>query len=326
MESGEQSQHLVTHWPGVKSPVPAVFRLHVWLVDNRVLVYGLTEKEPLPQTVHLPDELYLRRFLPLDVANPEEVHSFSADYGMIGNNEMTDIGWVVHHAAFASTLDSSTSFSLGRDGVRGAWRVVLREGHVADWQQTGEEPWTDTMWCRSALAERGVAPLPLFVLGVQTVEEVSIYHAVLSEMFRLWRELSGQLSAASADAERAATAPRWRLRFSGATSDLLAAMINPALSPFHVRLETGSRQPLDVDAVPNVYQAMCLQLANHIAENAAYRLCAAEGCNRLFVRTEGYSRYGHNRTRGNKFCSMSCANRQHQREYRRRQRAKAAKP
>ena len=106
---------------------------------------------------------------------------------------------------------------------------------------------------------------------------------------------------------------------------LLALGLNAALTHFHVRVIPKLPEPRWAPII-NVYQAMCLQLANHIAENAVYLKCAAEDCDKLFVRTEGYSRYGFHRLSGHKYCSELCANRQAQREYRRRQRAKGAKP
>jgi hypothetical protein len=70
------------------------------------------------------------------------------------------------------------------------------------------------------------------------------------------------------------------------------------------------------------YEICCLELFNHIVEEASYKHCANETCRRLFVRQQGRAIHGQHRTRGVKYCSLECARAQAQRQYRRR-RAKA---
>ena len=83
----------------------------------------------------------------------------------------------------------------------------------------------------------------------------------------------------------------------------------------------------------NVYQASCLQLANHIAEQAVYRRCASETCGRLFVRQRGGSKiaslrgaeHGQYHSSGVMYCTPQCARAQAARAARRRRASGAGK-
>lgn len=78
--------------------------------------------------------------------------------------------------------------------------------------------------------------------------------------------------------------------------------------------------------VPQLYDVMCLEIFNHIVENAIYRTCANESCRRTFVRQHGRAQHHQNRTSGVRYCSADCARAQASRDYRRRKRARGASP
>jgi hypothetical protein len=113
-------------------------------------------------------------------------------------------------------------------------------------------------------------------------------------------------------------------------SQRLRDALNPALAPFHPRLmvrapENLAGQPITpktaaaVDfASASLYSICALELFNHLAEDAQYRRCANDSCQRLFVRQEGRARAGQHRTKGVHFCSERCLRQQKQREYRQR--------
>lgn len=106
--------------------------------------------------------------------------------------------------------------------------------------------------------------------------------------------------------------------------------INWGLKQIHVRVErVWHGDYVDgVEGEPQIglYSALCLQLVNHIAENATVRRCANETCGRAFVRQEGGAVAGQYRREGLiKYCSVSCGNAQWQREHRRKKRAERGK-
>lgn len=103
---------------------------------------------------------------------------------------------------------------------------------------------------------------------------------------------------------------------------LLRQGIRDGLAPFRPELRLGSsgNAALPYGGGQPFYYICCLELFNHIADNAAYKVCANEPCGRLFVRQEGGARHGQHRTVGLKYCTPKCARAQAAREYRRRQR------
>jgi hypothetical protein len=104
----------------------------------------------------------------------------------------------------------------------------------------------------------------------------------------------------------------------------LLGMLNAGLEPFHPRLVDGdlaSQRPDLVFLNVALYSVCCLELYNHIFEQAVYRRCGNDNCRRLFVRQTGRSELGQYRSEGLKYCSKHCARAQAQRQFRARQRA-----
>jgi hypothetical protein len=121
------------------------------------------------------------------------------------------------------------------------------------------------------------------------------------------------------------TAEEWRSRIGTSLLRYLADVLNGGLVPFQVRVRLVLRGDDDsamaTELAPelhSLYPALCLQLANHIAERATYRRCANEKCRRFFVRQLGGAQFGQHHSTGVLYCSPQCARAQASRMVRRR--------
>ncbi|GKQ40319.1 hypothetical protein ALMP_68450 [Streptomyces sp. A012304] len=90
--------------------------------------------------------------------------------------------------------------------------------------------------------------------------------------------------------------------------------LNKALGVASPRID----HPLAEEEGATLYGAACLQLYNHIVEQAQYKICANESCGQFFVRQQGRAGGTQRKSEGVKYCSSKCAKAQAQRELRRR--------
>ncbi len=79
-------------------------------------------------------------------------------------------------------------------------------------------------------------------------------------------------------------------------------------------IENEETETLEESPAISLYSALCLQLANHIAEEATYHKC--EKCGRPFVRQRGGAQFGQHRMKNVLYCSPECARAKAQQEYR----------
>lgn len=268
-------------WPYLVTPAGAIVA-ETWIVDE----------PPRPRPYH---EVYLH-LSRLDLGREDEINRFLLRFGPLAVHGEDALGfdW---HAGYAD--------HVARD-LRAAGGTIVSE--MAYWDNMAGDDY-HFLYSQSLAAFRWQA-------------------WCIRDLLRAWRWLSEGLEPDRWESPVWQSAdPHMPIPDSPlAAGKLLAQGIRNGLSPFHPELRVGGREDdphllLPYGAAQGFYYICCLELFNHIAEEATYRTCANEPCGRLFVRQYGGAEQGQHRTSGVKFCTPGCARAQAQREYRRRKRA-----
>jgi len=248
--------------------------------------------EPGQQPLPLPPEFVIRDLLAANLDDPAEIREFVAVNG-----------WLFGEDDFRLTTNQSASLPSCGFWVSGEDRTrTLLQGPTRDQASLAEQP--DRQHPRT---------WPMHVLEQRY--QLKVTRALVGH----W--LNDQAGRPVEDA--------W-MEELGLIPDqpwvTFCRELTNGLAPFRVRVELKGGFPgaheSRVGLGPGLYEAMCLQLFNLIAEGLPPRQCANETCQRFFFRQIGRAEHGQYRTEGVvRYCSPSCANTQSQRDYRRRKRA-----
>lgn len=227
---------------------------------------GKDYREPDSNLSPVPEELYLREVMAIDLEDATQILDFVARYGPVGNVRGTNV------PPQALTAHSQPGAPADDNGNR-----------------------------------------------EQDIEWVRLQLSLIRDAARMWNFLSGQISVDD-------LADQWESDCFDSPADTNAALIdlawilNAGLGPFHAQLQIpiGENIFYPLGRIPpDIYSILCLQLFNHVVENAVYRRCHNEKCERLFVRQRGRSKTpGRNRLTGVLYCSDYCARAQGQRDLR----------
>ncbi len=303
-------------WPGSQLPVPEVPLRAVELHPTAPRVVVLRPEGVDFGTVRLrqtalPDELYLRELADIHLGSREEIVAFTARWGWLGEPR----AWIEPRILrIDESGDTHMTSPLVRFHLLEAaqnLRPELGEGVAAELVQAGARELDPSLGELRHLGE--------FVLYASVLRDLTRIYLATREVLS-WEEVLGRWE----------TRPEW-LDFSDErfTGERLIAgrlwfftqILNAALAPFRAQvrlLEQPSLGSASLAGQVHTYQALALQLANHIAEVPQFKRCASETCGRLFVRQRGASQYGEGRSRGLLYCSKRCAQAEAQRRVRRR--------
>jgi hypothetical protein len=350
----DQRRFRLAAWPGIPLPLPAITRQpYYFAAEADVFVAAIVrrpfqsrERAPSPVFMDPPvppereaGETYLR-LLDVDLEDPLSILAFVNDYGILKVFDL-DSRWQWPQLSMWRRGEEARKLTEAR---RKAGPAIVKRERLAR-QADGRAPVDDPSGTNSffdpdeaAFEDETSETLVEFQLGARQLRDaVRALRFMRGELDR--REVEWESPMARELAMRDPEGGIW----PRGTEDFLRCFFDYGLTAFHPSVSffdvedddvrryggaalTTEKGLLVAPAVTGKFEAglysiCCLEIYNHLIEQASYRRCQNERCGRLFVRHVGRARFGQHRTRGVLYCSHSCARAQAQRELRRRRRA-----
>jgi len=268
--------------------------------DGFVTFVDLDEAQPETDRWQQPkDELYLRELRELDLTSDKAIADFASEHGSLGGYHWSDV--VPPEWAMADGVGNEDPNEFLRLYDRWANGKSLPELHQIKKHSESREV--------------------IFYYAEFHPDEFRVRAKLIRDMTRIWQCHQGQLDITDVllgwesdwVPERPGTVRE-------AVEKFLLPLLNHGLRPFHQQfmLRLGEEPP---KLKTTLYSALCLQLANHIAENGTYQKCALAGCESLFIRQRGRAVKGGRNRLDSHYCCERHAKNAAQREYRKREKA-----
>lgn len=315
LHAGEdgKTRFRITAWPGRPFPLEEMsVPLDDPILEGQWQYKVSREGAVIPEKQVSPDrmsagEVYLE-LKDLDLSDADAILAFINSRGPLGASvrRLPPFGWV--------TVDR-------------AWPWLLQDG-LAGHDQVRDE----------LASARRAAEVTSEPAVIETLTEFRHAAALLRDLTSAWRAVSEDEP--MTETESLITAPALVQQdpatqepgaFPPVAVTILSTYLTALLQPFYPRVDpvlerTSDDRPVHAAraAAPTLFWLCALELYNHIAESARYKICENQNCGRLYVRQQGRARFGQHRMTATKYCSAECARAQAQRDYRARERAKRA--
>lgn len=314
MGTNDKARFRITPVPGQPLVLPPVTCLYgeYYVSDEALEVGDVEDLDVYPDRDVRFGEVYLELYA-LDLDDSAAIRRFVERYGVLGVHSLV---WGSEHCHHYMGFPWQPHFTLATKELA---NHIGRGGRLDSWWECEAE----------------------FRFGAECIRDMTTAWRVANSeldaneavwLCRCWENAVDPIASEDNEPEIRAFFREQAPRFYEATPGLVLTFgMEDSLKPFSPRIATFEDEMLarpDPEENPYggeipLFSVLCLELYNHIAEQASYRRCENETCGRFFVRQSGRSEHGQYRTRGVKYCSAECSRRQAQRAYRRRKASSA---